>query len=46
MKKKYEAREALKKALVLPDDHEYLSEEYLAWCIKNQNYKEKSKNVI
>ena len=32
MKKKYEPREALKK----------VSEEYLAWCIKNQNYKEKS----
>jgi len=22
--------------------HEYLGEEYLAWCIKNQNYKERS----
>ena len=42
MKKKYEPREALKKALELPDDREYLSEEYLAWCIKNQNYKERS----
>ena len=42
MKKKYEPREALKKALELPDDQEYLSEEYLAWCIENQNYKERS----
>ena len=42
MKKKYEPREALKKALELPDDREYLSEEYLTWCIKNQNYKERS----
>ena len=42
MKKKYEPREALKKALELPDDHEYLSEEYLAWCRENQNYKERN----
>ena len=42
MKKKYEPREALKKVLELPDDHNYLSEEYLAWCIKNQNYKERN----
>jgi len=42
MKKKYEPREVLKKALELPDDREYLSGEYLAWCIKNQNYKERS----
>ncbi len=42
MKKNYEPREALKKALELPDDREYLSEEYLTWCVKNQNYKEKS----
>ena len=46
MKKKYEPREALKKALELPDDRVYLSEEYLAWCRENQNYKEKNKNVI
>ena len=42
MKKNYEPREALKKALELSDDREYLSEEYLTWCVKNQNYKEKS----
>ena len=43
MKKKYEPREALNKALELLDDRDYLSEEeYLAWCIKNQNYKERS----
>ena len=46
MKKKYEPSEALKEALELPDDREYLSEKYLAWCRENQNYKEKSKNVI
>ena len=40
--KKYEPREALKKALELPDDREYLSEEYLTWCRENQNYKERN----
>ena len=42
MKKKYEPREALKKVLELPDDREYLSEEYLTWCRENQNYKERN----
>ena len=46
MKKKYEPREALKKALELPNDHVCLSEAYLIWCRENQNYKEKIKNVI